>query len=170
MGKVHCDEVIYLNKSDVGNYKYVTCNCNFTICNSNSSSENMKLTACLFAAAAASPIKIIGGEDGSIEENPWQVSMRPRTGSHMCGGSIVSDKFVVTAAHCYYNPLQLVVVAGSANRLEGTDHNVVTFVIHPDYDSAGFDNDAAVISIQNTFSWSNTIAPVNIITGSTSGI
>ena len=52
----------------------------------------------------------------SIEDAPHQISMRPSNGSHMCGGSIATNKHVITAAHCYYNPQRLIVVAGNKNR------------------------------------------------------
>ena len=52
----------------------------------------------------------------SIEDAPHQISMRPSAGSHMCGGSIATNKHVITAAHCYYNPERLIVVAGNKNR------------------------------------------------------
>jgi len=78
----------------------------------------------------------------------------------MCGGSIVTTKYVVTAAHCVYNPLQLLVIAGNKNRNSGTEHNCVNFFQHEDYDSAEFDNDVAVIELQGEFTFSNSIGAV----------
>lgn len=43
--------------------------------------------------------RIINGFLTTIEENPWQVSLQ-QSGSHICGGSIIADKWVLSAAHC----------------------------------------------------------------------
>jgi trypsin len=43
--------------------------------------------------------KIVGGNTIDIEEVPWQVSVQ-YISMHICGGSIISIDYVVTAAHC----------------------------------------------------------------------
>lgn len=43
--------------------------------------------------------RIVGGELVSIKSFPYQVSLQYRN-NHMCGGSIISEKFILTAAHC----------------------------------------------------------------------
>ncbi|XP_076387745.1 vitellin-degrading protease [Megachile rotundata] len=45
--------------------------------------------------------RIIGGQNTSIDKYPYQVSVQARN-SHICGGSLISDQFVLTAAHCVY--------------------------------------------------------------------
>merc|ERR1719334_190458 len=44
-------------------------------------------------------LKIVGGESTTIEAHPWQISLR-ENGHHICGGSLVADNWVMTAAHC----------------------------------------------------------------------
>lgn len=43
--------------------------------------------------------RIVGGAEIEISEAPWQVSLL-RFNSHTCGGSIISENYVLTAAHC----------------------------------------------------------------------
>lgn len=42
---------------------------------------------------------IIGGNEAKDGQFPYMVSLR-LYGSHMCGGSIISDHWILTAAHC----------------------------------------------------------------------
>lgn len=43
--------------------------------------------------------RIIGGEVTSIEEHPYQISLEYGSG-HRCGGSILDESTILTAAHC----------------------------------------------------------------------
>lgn len=45
--------------------------------------------------------RIVGGEATFIEEYPYQASLQYYS-SHICGAVIISDIFVLTAAHCTY--------------------------------------------------------------------
>ncbi|XP_037708513.1 venom protease-like [Drosophila subpulchrella] len=44
--------------------------------------------------------KIIGGEVAEIYSNPWMVLV---IGEKNCGGSLITSRFVLTAAHCLFN-------------------------------------------------------------------
>ena len=44
--------------------------------------------------------RIVGGQDAEVGQFPHQVSLQREDGSHTCGGSIISEKFILTAAHC----------------------------------------------------------------------
>ncbi|EEC01851.1 serine-type enodpeptidase, putative [Ixodes scapularis] len=69
--------------------------------------------------------RIVGGVDAGPLEFPWQISLRRQVPllnidrGHMCGGSIVNEQFVVTAAHCVDEPVAIpasyVVVVGDQN-------------------------------------------------------
>lgn len=44
--------------------------------------------------------QVVGGNWTSIEENPWQVSLQIIGGFHICGGSIIDKKWILTSARC----------------------------------------------------------------------
>ena len=47
--------------------------------------------------------RIIGGHEAEPHAYPWQVSFR-QLGQHICGGTIINEKQVLTAAHCVEQP------------------------------------------------------------------
>lgn len=57
------------------------------------------LTLFAFAHGFKGDGRIVGGFPITIERTPYQVSIQYRN-YHICGGSIISAGFVLTAAHC----------------------------------------------------------------------
>ncbi|XP_032086810.1 chymotrypsinogen B [Thamnophis elegans] len=54
--------------------------------------------------------RIVNGEDAVPGSWPWQVSLQDNTGFHFCGGSLINENWVVTAAHCSVRTSHLVVL------------------------------------------------------------
>jgi trypsin len=96
--------------------------------------------------------RIVGGEPTDIKEHPWQVALQFR-GNFFCGGSIIAQKWILTAAHCF----QLSSAnddwrakAGATNyETSGSWAQVERVVVHPGYKgSPTFENDLALIKLK----------------------
>ncbi|KAG5885760.1 hypothetical protein JTB14_031197 [Gonioctena quinquepunctata] len=98
--------------------------------------------AVVCAASAAPNLKpipidgrIVGGQNTDIYLHPWQVSVQFNN-YHFCGGFLISNIWVVTAAHCVTQGFDthLNIRAGSTTwRTGGQSVPVSSFIVHPNY-------------------------------------
>jgi secreted trypsin-like serine protease len=100
--------------------------------------------------------EVVGGRNAIPGQQNWQISLQFSFGnqfSHICGGSILSATWVVTAAHCVDGtaPSSLRVVTGDHRRLrdEGIEQfaSLAQIVVHPDYDPFTSENDIALLEL-----------------------
>ncbi|XP_003705999.3 mite allergen Der f 3 [Megachile rotundata] len=111
--------------------------------------------------------QIIGGTDAKIEEFPHQVSLQS-SGFGFCGGSIISDVWVVTAAHCMtsYPASWITVRAGTATKSSGGSlHQVEQVIIHENHVTNRYgvpENDVAVLKVKTPFKLDKTRQPVKL--------
>jgi secreted trypsin-like serine protease len=93
--------------------------------------------------------KIVGGESASTATWSWAVSISI-AGSYLCGGSIVSSSWVITAAHCVkdFQASQITIYAGSILRWSGSQNRVASHIfVHPNYNSVSYVNDIALLHL-----------------------
>lgn len=92
--------------------------------------------------------RIVGGVDTTIEAHPYIVSLLEYNW-HICGGSIISSTWILTAAHCFYEPVFAYYVrAGSTIRNSGGQVIAARrYILHPEYDYWTVDFDIAVIEL-----------------------
>lgn len=118
--------------------------------------------------------KIVGGKVAMDGAYPWQVSLgvswiADPYKAHFCGGSIYSDRWIVTAAHCAENltSAKIVVTAGT-NKLvaNATRRNVQRVIVHKDYKSDTHDNDIALLELRDPLQLSDRIKTIPLITAS----
>ncbi|XP_065342470.1 trypsin 5G1-like [Cloeon dipterum] len=108
--------------------------------------------------------RIVGGTEVVQGEVPWQVSLQFDFGFHFCGGSIISKRWIVTAAHCSDQVAsQVRVIAGTLrSALPGSTHAVSRIIVHPEYSTTMFGNDIALWQIADEFEWDEQTAPVDL--------
>ncbi|XP_016970935.2 serine protease SP24D-like [Drosophila rhopaloa] len=112
--------------------------------------------------------RIVGGTKAREGQFPHQISLR-RRGSHICGGSVLSSNYVVTAAHCVkqgsdVTPAdQLAIQAGSLLLSSGGVRiPVATVTVHPNFGNSG--NDVAVLRLQSALPLGGNIAAIQLAT------
>jgi secreted trypsin-like serine protease len=114
-------------------------------------------------AQAASP-RIIGGSPIDITAAPWQVLLRIN-GTTQCGGAVIADTWLLTAAHCVSG-----VGAGQIEAYIGvTDQNrlsrdrlapVSQVIVHPNWNSSTYSNDLALIGLAAPLAFSPSVQQV----------
>ncbi|CAH2315124.1 coagulation factor IX [Pelobates cultripes] len=112
--------------------------------------------------------KIVGGTDSLKGEFPWQVLLVNTNNVGFCGGSIVNEKWIVTAAHCFNIPGKFLVVAGEHNTeiKEGTEQymKVKQIIPHPTYNAtkSKFINDIALLELEQPLKFNDYVRPICI--------
>jgi len=110
--------------------------------------------------------RIVGGGKTNIREFPWLVSLQVHS-AHVCGGSMILSNWVLTAAHCtdvYRRPRDWTVLAGVSNShdysKDSRQAGVTHIYQHRYFDSGTYDNDIALMIIDDHFTFGERLQPV----------
>ncbi|KAJ9596143.1 hypothetical protein L9F63_027234 [Diploptera punctata] len=112
--------------------------------------------------------RIVGGIPADISNYPYMVSYEYE-GGHHCGAAIISEYYVLTAAHCASGSSlsQSKMRVGSSYIEEGGSlHQAISIIIHPQYDSHSMDNDIAIIKVTEPFVFGTNVQRITLITNS----
>lgn len=115
--------------------------------------------------------KITGGTTALISDFPWQVYLI--SGNSACGGSIISDTWILTAAHCTMddsgNPVpaaRMSVIVGANNPfngLEGKTYFVSEVIVNEGFNRQTLLNDIALLKLKQPINYVNA-TPVKLVT------
>ncbi|XP_030622033.1 ST14 transmembrane serine protease matriptase a [Chanos chanos] len=115
--------------------------------------------------------RIVGGQNAMEGEFPWQVSLHIKNSAHVCGASIISNKWLVTAAHCVQDAGQHKLSQANAwdvylglhsqkVKTKAEKRGLKRIVPHPQYNDFTFDFDIALMELDRPVDFSDTISPV----------
>ena len=114
--------------------------------------------------------RIVGGQETEVNEYPWQVGLVSASGSKpWCGGSIISNRHILTAAHCTVakdsDPNRIRVLLGEHDTTDSlADIRTISSITdHPSYNAGNnFAYDFSILTLSSNITFSHTMAPVCI--------
>uniref|UniRef100_H3AXZ6 Peptidase S1 domain-containing protein n=2 Tax=Latimeria chalumnae TaxID=7897 RepID=H3AXZ6_LATCH len=102
--------------------------------------------------------KIIGGHKAKYHSKPYMASLQLQSGHHFCGGFLVQEDWVMTAAHCFdqIHPSNATVVLG-AHVLQENEYARQRFQIleahmNPGYNNATLESDVMLLRLDRAAS------------------
>ncbi|XP_017786556.1 PREDICTED: mucin-3A [Nicrophorus vespilloides] len=116
--------------------------------------------------------RIVGGKASTFGEFPWQVLVRESTWlglftKNKCGGVLISNRYVMTAAHCQPGFLASLVtvfgefdISGELESKRAISRNVKRVIVHRQYDPATFENDLALLELEHPVQFDQHIIPI----------
>ncbi|XP_075977380.1 transmembrane protease serine 9-like [Anticarsia gemmatalis] len=117
--------------------------------------------------------RITGGQAANLGQFPYQAGLIAdfSGGQGVCGGALVNARRVLTAAHCWFDgqnqAWRFTVVLGSTLLFSGGSRIQTSQVnMHGSWTPSLIRNDIAMIILPSAVGFSNTIAPVNLPSGS----
>ncbi|XP_061703012.1 transmembrane protease serine 9-like isoform X2 [Syngnathoides biaculeatus] len=128
---------------------------------SNNTSTSLLLNVC---GRVPFNTRIVGGQEAPPGAWPWQVSLH-RSRRHICGGSLINNEWVLSAAHCFRNrPRRERAYLGRQSQEGPNPHEVrrriIEIIQHPDFNSRTLDNDLAMLRLSSPVTFTDFIRPV----------
>ncbi|OBS65839.1 hypothetical protein A6R68_05621, partial [Neotoma lepida] len=111
--------------------------------------------------------KIIGGHEVSPHSRPYMAYVKfldVDGKKKFCGGFLVRDKFVLTAAHCMGSSMKVILGAHNIKAQEETQQiiPVAKATLHPAYNPKDHSNDIMLLKLQSPAKMTKAVRPLNL--------
>lgn len=121
---------------------------------------------CIECGRQKTTSRIIGGKPSKLGEWPWQASLQFK-GSHVCGGVLISEVFLLTAAHCMPSNDESSLIASNWKVYVGvvylntlpTPHKVKRIIMNENYDEETNDHDIALFRLETPMEFNENNRP-----------
>ncbi|XP_026732150.1 trypsin-like [Trichoplusia ni] len=106
--------------------------------------------------------RIVGGYETKEREYPW-MAMLMYNGRFFCGGSLINDLYILTAAHCTGYRKERITVrllehdTSNPNETKTIDRRVSAVIRHQRYNPGTYDNDIALMRLDERVDLSNAV-------------
>ncbi|KAM5278755.1 coagulation factor X [Hipposideros larvatus] len=111
----------------------------------------------------SSVIRIVGGRDCKEGECPWQALLINEENEGFCGGTILNQFYILTAAHCLQQAKRFKVRVGDRNTEtedgNEVEHEVEVIIKHHKFVRETYDFDIAVLKLKTPIEFRMNVAP-----------
>ncbi|KAF7993882.1 hypothetical protein HCN44_011151 [Aphidius gifuensis] len=116
--------------------------------------------------------RIKNGEESEAAEFPHHVAIR-RNSQYLCGGSILDELHIITAAHCVqkhgqkFNNLNVIAGTNDLGLWWPRTYGVKKIYIHQDYSDDKYEDDIAILRLDENIRFNNNQRPIKLPDGDT---
>ncbi|GAB6028385.1 Transmembrane protease serine 9 [Chamberlinius hualienensis] len=113
--------------------------------------------------------RIVGGQTAHSGEFPYMVSLKHMpSGLLLCGGSLISSQYVISAAHCVKGvyPGFIVATIGTerlSDRYSGYVRDIVQVWINGGFNFKSFDYDVAILKLKSPVPLGHNVVPICLV-------
>ncbi|XP_067391831.1 cathepsin G-like [Emydura macquarii macquarii] len=122
-------------------------------------------TAFLLPPAARTG-EIIGGWEAQPHSRPYMAYLDIQRGTKyvFCGGFLVTQNFVVTAAHCNGDKINVTLGAHNVRKPGGSEEVISAGrrIRHPQYNNTTFNNDIMLLQLSKNVTLTNVVSTINL--------